>query len=123
MSALAQATLAATPTGIQEKLELRRFYIDGAWIEPAEAHTFTLINPATEEPVATISLGSKADVDLAVQAASRAFESFSQTSIAERLALLERIIEVYRSRMDEMVQAISTEMGAPISLSRAAQAP
>jgi len=101
----------------------RKFYIDGKWVEPARVHDLAVINPANEEPLATISLGSAADVDLAVAAAKRAFESYSETSAQERLALLRRIIEVYQSKMDEMGEAISQEMGAPLSLARKAQAP
>src|SRR5439155_1572155 len=82
-----------------------------------------LVNPATERPIATISLGSAADVDKAVSAAKRAFASYSETTVDERVALLEQIIEVYRSKLSEMAATISREMGAPISLSRAAQAP
>jgi aldehyde dehydrogenase (NAD+) len=103
--------------------DCKKFYIDGKWIDPVEARDFAVINPANEEPVATISLGSSTDVDRAVAAAERAFESYSQTSLQERLDLLRRIIEVYQSRMEEMAAAISQEMGAPSSLSRKAQAP
>jgi aldehyde dehydrogenase (NAD+) len=103
--------------------DCRKFYVDGKWVDPAKAHDFSVINPATEEPIATISLGAAADVDRAVAAAKSAFETYSQTSPDERLALLRRIIEVYQSRMEEMAQTISQEMGAPISLSRKAQAP
>jgi aldehyde dehydrogenase (NAD+) len=103
--------------------DCRQFYIDGKWIAPATPRDFGVTNPATEEHIATISLGSTADVDKAVAAAKRAFEMHSETSVAERLALLRRIAEIYESRMEEMAVAISLEMGAPISLSRAAQAP
>ncbi len=103
--------------------DCRKFYIEGKWVYPAKAHDFSVINPATEEPIATISLGGIADVNLAVAAAKRAFETYSQASRDERLTLLRRIIEVYQSRMEEMAQTISQEMGAPISLSRKAQAP
>ena len=101
----------------------RQFYIDGKWVDPAQAHDFVVINPANEEPLATISLGSAVDVDRAVAAAKRASESYSESTVAERIELLRRIIEVYKSKMDEMAQTISQEMGAPISLSRKAQAP
>jgi aldehyde dehydrogenase (NAD+) len=101
----------------------RQFYIDGKWIDPAEVHDLTVINPANEEPIATISLGSAKDLDRAVAAAKRAFEAYSQTTVEERLALLRRIVEVYQSKMQEMAQTISEEMGAPISLARKAQAP
>ena len=79
--------------------DCRQFYIDGKWVDPAEANDFEVINPANEEPIATISLGSAADVDRAVAAAKRAFESYSETSVSERLVLLRRIIEVYQSKM------------------------
>src|SRR5580704_9380686 len=103
--------------------DCRKFYIDGKWVDPTEARDFSVINPATEEPIATISLGTATDVDLAVAAARRAFETYSQISPDERLTLLRRVIEVYQSRMEEMAETISREMGAPISLSRKAQAP
>jgi aldehyde dehydrogenase (NAD+) len=103
--------------------DCRQFYIDGKWVSPTEPHDFEVINPASEQPIATITLGSAVDVDRAVAAAKRAFESYSETTLKDRLALLARIIEVYRLRMDEMAETISREMGAPISLSRAAQAP
>jgi aldehyde dehydrogenase (NAD+) len=101
----------------------RQFYIDGKWIDPVEIHDFTVLNPANEEPIATISLGSAKDIDRAVAAAKCAFESYSQTTVEERLALLRQIVEVYQSKMQEMAQTISEEMGAPISLARKAQAP
>jgi aldehyde dehydrogenase (NAD+) len=103
--------------------DCRQFYIDGKWVDPAEPHDSTVINPASEEPIATISLGSVRDVDRAVRAAKRSFESYSETTLDERVALLRRIIEVYQSKMEEMAVTISREMGAPLSLSRKAQAP
>jgi aldehyde dehydrogenase (NAD+) len=103
--------------------DCRQFYIDGKWVGPTKAHDLQVINPANEQPIATISLGIPADVDKAVAAARKAFASFSETTVLERLALLEKIIEVYRSRMDEMAETISTEMGAPPWLAKAAQAP
>ena len=102
--------------------DCRQFYIDGKWIDPTVAQDWKVTNPATEEPIATISLGSAADVDKAVAAAARAFESYSQTSVDERVALLQRVIEVYKAKSEEMAQTISSEMGCPISLSRSAQA-
>jgi aldehyde dehydrogenase (NAD+) len=101
----------------------RQFYIDGEWVNPIEAHDFQVINPANEETIATISLGGTADVDRAVAAAKRAFESYSESTGDDRLALLRRIITAYRSKADEMAETISQEMGCPISLSRAAQVP
>ena len=70
--------------------DCRQFYIDGKWVDPAKSHDFSVINPATEEPIATISLGGAADVDRAVAAAKRAFESYSETSPDDRLKLLRR---------------------------------
>jgi aldehyde dehydrogenase (NAD+) len=103
--------------------DCRQFYVDGKWVSPAKRNDLPVVDPATEEPIATIAMGTEADVEKAVQAASRAFASYSVTSVHERVALLQRIVEAYRSRMDEMAETISREMGAPISLSRAAQAP
>jgi aldehyde dehydrogenase (NAD+) len=103
--------------------DCRQFYIDGKWVTPTKAHDFNVINPANEQPIATISLGTAGDVDKAVAAARKAFESYSETSVDTRLALLQRIIEVYQSKSEEMAETISQEMGAPLSLSRAAQAP
>ena len=103
--------------------DCRLFYIDGKWVSPTTARDFTVTNPANEEPIGTISLGSAADVHKAVAAANKAFESYSETTPEERLAFLQQIIEVYKSKIDEMAETISQEMGAPIALSRAAQAP
>ncbi len=98
------------------------FYIDGAWAAPASAHEVPVINPATEEPAAVISLGSAADVDRAVAAARRAFETWGYTDPAERIALIEKLADIYDRRAGEMAEAISTEMGAPISMANNAQA-
>ena len=99
------------------------FYIDGQWVKPAIPKTRDVIGPATEEVVGRISLGSAADVDRAVAAARKAFETFSRTSREERIALLERIIGVYQTKLEEIAETISLEMGAPMWLARAAQAP
>src|SRR5499427_9705916 len=99
-----------------------KLYIDGAWVDPATPHPFAVVNPATEEPVAQISLGSAIDVDRAVKAARAAFPAFSHTSKEERIALLQRIIEAYKARYDDIAKAISLEMGAPASLATKAQA-
>jgi aldehyde dehydrogenase (NAD+) len=101
----------------------RKFYIDGKWVEPKGKETLDVINPATEEPIATIALGTKEDVDRAVAAAKKAFETFSRTTLEERAALLEKIIEAYKARMGEIAETVSKEMGAPMSLANAAQAP
>jgi len=99
-----------------------KFYINGEWVDPVTPATLDVINPTTEEPFARISMGSAADVDKAVAAASTAFESYSQTTVAERLELFGAILAEYTKRYDDIAQVISTEMGAPIWLSKAAQA-
>ena len=100
-----------------------QFYINGEWVDPVEGvNSFDVLNPANEEVIGNIAMGSAADVDKAVEAASNAFDSFSQTSVEERLAILGKIVEVYQSRYDEIAETISMEMGAPLSLSKAAQA-
>ncbi|MHA7817142.1 MAG: aldehyde dehydrogenase family protein [Pseudohaliea sp.] len=99
-----------------------RFYIDGQWVEPAEPRPHDVINPATEEVCARISLGGEADVDRAVAAARRAFESYSQTSREERVELLEACAAVYEKRFADVAAAISEEMGAPKSLAGGSQA-
>jgi aldehyde dehydrogenase (NAD+) len=103
--------------------DCRQFYIDGKWVNPAKPHDFEVMNPATEQPIATISLGNAMDVDKAVAAAKRAFESYSETTRDQRLAFLRRIIEIYQSGLEEMAETISQEMGAPLALSQSAQAP
>src|SRR5262245_24489845 len=95
-----------------------KFYINGAWVEPVTPRTLDVINPATEEAFARISIGSAADVDRAVTAARAAFPKFSQTSKPERVALLKRIIDAYLARMEDIAQAVSAEMGAPIVMAR-----
>lgn len=101
-----------------------QFYIDGQWVDPLEkARTLDVINPATEEPVARISLGSAADVDRAVKAAKKAFATYSQTTREERLQLLQKIAEAYTAHLGELAEVISSEMGAPMKLAQMAQAP
>jgi len=97
-------------------LEKKQFYIDGAWVSPVTPNDFPVIDPSTEAPCAVISLGSNEDADRAVAAAKRALPSWSQTQPAERLALVERLLEIYNRRAAEMAQAISLEMGAPIDM-------
>jgi aldehyde dehydrogenase (NAD+) len=99
----------------------RQFYIDGAWVDPIEPKELKVINPATEEVAGVISMGSSKDVDRAVMAARRAFDSYSRSAPAERLALLERMLAAYKAHYDEIAQAISIEMGAPITLSKGSQ--
>jgi aldehyde dehydrogenase (NAD+) len=103
--------------------EYLKFYIDGAWVEPAQGlKTLDVINPATEESAGVIAMGSAADVDKAVKAARKAFPAWSATSREERLHILGRIVEEYQKRYGDMATAITEEMGAPASLSQRAQA-
>lgn len=101
--------------------EYTQFYIDGRWVEPAEAQTLDVDNPATEEVCGKIALGSAADVDLAVAAARRAFDSWSQSSREERLDLLQAILAEYQRRSADLADAVSEEMGAPPSLAAGTQ--
>src|SRR3546814_5158135 len=86
-------------------------YIDGAWVESDGGSRHQVINPATEQPCTEITFGTAADVDKAVTAARRAFESFSQTSVDTRVALLEAIIAEYKNRSQDIAEAIAMEMG------------
>ncbi len=99
----------------------KNFYIDGKWVAPAKARDLAVIDPSTEEICETISLGDQADTDAAVAAAKRAFESWGWSDPAERIALAEKLLEIYNTRAEEMAQAISLEMGAPQDLARAQQ--
>ena len=102
--------------------EYRKFYIDGQWVDPAQPKDFKVISPATEEPAGVISMGSAVDVDRAVAAARRAFDSFSQTTREERRGLLETILKVYKKRYADVANAIRDEMGAPVKLANGGQA-
>jgi aldehyde dehydrogenase (NAD+) len=97
-------------------------YIDGRWVDSSEPKMLEVMNPATDEAIAQISLGGAKDVDVAVNAARRAFETYSHTTREERLDMLKRIVGSYQKRYDELATTISKEMGAPIWLSKAAQA-
>ena len=101
---------------------LQKFYINGKWVEPRSKNTMPVINPATEEQIGTVAMGNAEDVDLAVSAANEAFATFSQTSIQDRLDLLIKIKDVTQKRFEELVKAMSTEMGAPMTMARDAQA-
>ncbi len=90
-----------------------QFYVDGAWVDPVTPNTIDVIDPSNEDAFAKISLGSKADVDKAVAAARRAFRTFGSSGVAERLDILERIVEIYRKRSNDLALAVSREMGAP----------
>lgn len=98
-----------------------KFYIDGQWVDPAVPATIDVINPATEKILTSIAAGSAADVDRAVAAARRAFDSFSRTSVRERVQLLEAILDQYKKRYNDIAHALSDEMGAPMQLAQGAQ--
>ena len=96
--------------------EYLKFYIDGEWVDPAQPGTFDVINPATEEVAGTVAAGSAADIDRAVAAARKAFDTWSVTPVAERIALLENIAVEYEKRMADLGAALTEEMGAPKEL-------
>jgi NAD-dependent aldehyde dehydrogenases len=98
-------------------LDKRKFYINGKWVDPINANDFKVINPSNEESFALISLGSAEDTNLAVKSARNSFHSWSQTSKNERISLLEKLYEIYKSKWDDMSELISKEMGAPIDWS------
>ncbi len=102
-------------------LDKRQFYINGQWVAPETARDLEVINPSTEDPCAVISLGGQADTNKAVAAARAAFEPWMATPKAQRLTLLEKVLEVYVSRSEDLAQAISLEMGAPIDMARSQQ--
>ncbi|MFA1541829.1 aldehyde dehydrogenase family protein [Actinomadura monticuli] len=102
---------------------VQQFYIGGQWVAPRTDRTIEVINPATEQPITSIAMGGADDVDAAVAAAKDAFESYSLTTKQERLDLLDSVISVYGRRLEDLADVISQEMGAPLSLARAAQAP
>lgn len=104
-------------------IEKRDFYIDGHWVAPLAAKDLAVIDPSTEEPCAVISLGSAADADRAVAGAKAAFPAWAATPPKERKAVVERILAEYERRKDELAEAISMEMGAPIDMARDSQAP
>jgi aldehyde dehydrogenase (NAD+) len=104
-------------------IEKRQFYIDGAWVDPASPADHPVINPSNEEQCAVISLGGQVDTDAAVAAAKAALPGWMVTPPAERIAWLEKLLAAYKAREEDMAQAISLEMGAPIAMSRQQQAP
>ncbi|MBN8843761.1 MAG: aldehyde dehydrogenase family protein [Sphingomonadales bacterium] len=103
--------------------ESLQFYIDGRWTDPATEALLDVIDPATERPMGQIAMGSAADVDRAVAAAKKAFESYSRTSVAERLDLLDSLIAAFEARAGDLADAVREEMGAPAWLAAGAQVP
>ncbi len=102
-------------------LEKREFYINGEWVAPAETRDHEVIDPSTEEAFAVVSLAGEADVNKAVAAAKAAWPDWAATPTEERIALVEKFYDIYKSKAEALAQAITSEMGAPIDLSRAAQ--
>ncbi len=102
-------------------LEKRDFYINGEWVAPKAGKDHHVIDPSTEEPCAVISLGGQADTDAAVAAAKAALPGWMYADPAERIALLEKLLEVYKEHAEDLAQAMSLEMGAPIDMSRSSQ--
>ncbi|MEO0745088.1 MAG: aldehyde dehydrogenase family protein [Pseudomonadota bacterium] len=102
-------------------LEKRAFYINGQWVDPIAGTDHHVIDPSTEDPCAVISLGGEADAEAAIAAAKAAFPAWMHTDPAERIALVEKLIAVYETRAEDMAQAMSAEMGAPIDMARSQQ--
>lgn len=102
-------------------LDKRKFYINGAWVDPIAGTDFDVINPSNEEAFAVISLGGKQDIENAISAAKKAFETWAWSSKDERLALMNKILEIYTKRSDEMGEIISQEMGAPVDMAKTSQ--
>ena len=103
---------------------LDKFYIGGEWVNPSKgSQPRDIINPASEQVIGSVMLGTAQDADRAVAAARAAFASWSTTSRETRLALLARVIEQYKARLEDLAQAVSAEMGAPLWLARELQAP
>ena len=101
----------------------RQFYIGGTWVEPRSSDTLPVIDPATEDVIETIAMGGPDDVDAAVAAARSAFDGFAATTVQERAALLDQVIEAYQARMGDLTDVVRAEMGAPTSLAQTAQVP
>lgn len=98
-----------------------KFYINGQWVHPVDGTDHLVIDPSTEEPTTTISLGGQTDVDNAVAAAKAAFSGWTATPVAKRIALVEKLVEIYDRRSEDIAKAMSTEMGAPYDMSRTQQ--
>ena len=103
-------------------MKLDKFYINGEWVSPSKEEKIDIINPSDETVIGTLNIGSKEDIDKAVEAARVAFAKYSKISVSERLDLLKEILNHFEKRFEDFVEAITTEMGAPVKLSRAAQA-
>ena len=103
-------------------MKLDKFYINGEWVSSIKDEKIDIINPSDESVIGTLNVGSQQDIDKAVEAAKAAFSSYARTSVAERLDLLKEIRNQFENRFEDFVEAITKEMGAPVKLSRNAQA-
>ena len=103
-------------------LDKTEFYINGSWVSSQDGHRFPVLNPATEDAFATITLGGVKDAEVAITAAKVAFPAWSMTSPTDRAGYLQKLLDVYLARKDEMGATISTEMGAPIDMAISDQA-
>jgi aldehyde dehydrogenase (NAD+) len=99
-----------------------KFYINGQWVDPISQNRMGVENPATEEIVCEVAMGNREDADRAILAARAAFDGWTYRPAAERLAVVKRILEIYNERYEDFAQVMSTEMGAPITWARNAQA-
>ena len=102
-------------------IEKRQFYINGLWVDPSQPRDYHVIDPSIEEPCAVISLGSEADTESAVAAAKAAFPGWAATPPEERIAKVEKLLEIYQTRGEDLAQSMSLEMGAPIDMARSQQ--
>ena len=103
-------------------IDARKFYINGSWVKPSSTQEFRIINPASEETIGFTILGNTEDADVAVSAAKEAFTTFSLTSKKDRLALLQKVLNLTKKRFDDLAWAMTQEMGAPITMSKESQA-
>ena len=101
---------------------INKFYIDGKWVEPKSQSQFRVLNPASEKEIGVTILGNLDDVNMAVFAAKKAFNTYSQTNQSQRLSLLESLLSVMERRFEDLAQSMTLEMGAPITFSRDQQA-
>ncbi|APX13351.1 aldehyde dehydrogenase family protein [Tateyamaria omphalii] len=102
-------------------LEKRDFYINGQWVAPQDGTDHHVIDPSTEEPTAVISLGGTKDAEAAIAAAKAAFPAWMATPVEDRIALVDKLIDIYNTRAEDLAQAMSTEMGAPLDMARSQQ--
>ena len=102
-------------------LDKRKFFINGKWVNPNNKNDFDVINPSNEESYAVISLGNKNDVDIAVNAAKKAFATWSEVDIKEKILLLEKLLKIYKYKWNDLTETMSNEMGAPLDWSSSAQ--